>query len=44
MSRPYPEGAIAVGDCVAPRGIWAATQDAAKAARAIEAFIELDRA
>lgn len=29
------EGALAVGDCVAPRGIWAATTDAAKLARTI---------
>jgi 2,4-dienoyl-CoA reductase-like NADH-dependent reductase (Old Yellow Enzyme family) len=30
-----PENAIAIGDCVAPRGIWAATSDAAKLARSI---------
>lgn len=30
-----PEGKLAVGDCVAPRGIWAATSDAAKLARTI---------
>lgn len=29
------EGALAVGDCVAPRGLWAATTDAAKLARTI---------
>ncbi len=29
------DGALAVGDCVAPRGIWAATSDAAKLARSI---------
>ncbi|CAN0499765.1 unnamed protein product [Laminaria digitata] len=27
-SRPTPNGALAVGDCVAPRSIWAATNDA----------------
>ena len=27
-SRPIPDGALAVGDCVAPRSIWAATNDA----------------
>jgi hypothetical protein len=26
---PLPDGALAVGDCVAPRGFWAATGDAA---------------
>lgn len=30
-----PEGAFAAGDCVAPRGIWAATTDAARIARMI---------
>lgn len=30
-----PENALAVGDCVAPRGIWAATSDAAKLARTL---------
>ena len=30
-----PEGALAIGDCVAPRGIWAATSDAAKLARSL---------
>ncbi len=29
VARPVPEGALAVGDCVAPRGIWPATTDAA---------------
>ena len=27
-ARPTPENALAVGDCVAPRSIWAATNDA----------------
>ena len=30
-----PEDSLAVGDCVAPRGIWASTTDAAKLARLI---------
>ncbi len=30
-----PPGALAVGDCVAPRGLWAATSDAAKLARTL---------
>lgn len=29
------ESALAIGDCVAPRGIWAATSDAAKLARTL---------
>ena len=29
-ARPYPAGADAVGDCVAPRGLWSATADAAR--------------
>ena len=28
-SRHFPEDAMAIGDCLAPRGIWAATHDAA---------------
>jgi hypothetical protein len=32
-ARPVPEGALAIGDCVAPRGMWAATSDAARLAR-----------
>ena len=35
MTDEVPDGVISVGDCVAPRGIWAATLDAAKAARAL---------
>jgi len=35
MTDEVPEGVVSVGDCVAPRGIWAATLDAAKAARAL---------
>ena len=31
----WTDGAKAVGDCVAPRGLWAATSDAAKLARTI---------
>lgn len=27
-ARPIPEGALAAGDCIAPRGIWSATRDA----------------
>lgn len=30
-----PEGSLAIGDCVAPRGVWAATSDAVKLARAL---------
>jgi hypothetical protein len=30
-----PDNALAVGDCVAPRGIWAATSDAARLARTL---------
>jgi 2,4-dienoyl-CoA reductase-like NADH-dependent reductase (Old Yellow Enzyme family) len=32
-ARQVPEGSLAIGDCVAPRGIWAATSDAAHLAR-----------
>lgn len=35
VANKVPEGALAIGDCVAPRGIWAATFDAAKLARTI---------
>jgi hypothetical protein len=28
LPRPSPIGAAAIGDCVAPRGFWAATDDA----------------
>lgn len=34
-ANEWPEGALAIGDCVAPRGIWAATTDAAKLARTV---------
>lgn len=34
-ARQFPDRAKAVGDCVAPRGIWAATHDAARLARRI---------
>lgn len=27
-ARPVPDGALAIGDCVAPRGLWSATSDA----------------
>jgi 2,4-dienoyl-CoA reductase (NADPH2) len=33
--RETPAGALLVGDCLAPRGIWAATTDAARLARAL---------
>lgn len=33
IARPVPVGALAVGDCVAPRGFWAATNDALKLAQ-----------
>ncbi|MBM3502788.1 MAG: hypothetical protein FJX65_02835 [Alphaproteobacteria bacterium] len=33
VSRPWPEDALGVGDCVAPRGIWGATHDANRLAR-----------
>jgi 2,4-dienoyl-CoA reductase (NADPH2) len=33
--RPTPEGASLVGDCLAPRGVWAATTDAARLARTL---------
>jgi hypothetical protein len=29
-ANAYPEDATAVGDCVAPRGLWSATSDAAR--------------
>lgn len=35
VSRPWPEDALGVGDCVAPRGIWAATHDANRLARTL---------
>ena len=35
VANSVPDGALAIGDCVAPRGIWAATFDAAKLARTI---------
>jgi hypothetical protein len=34
-ARTIPDDALAVGDCVAPRTIWAATRDAAVLARTI---------
>lgn len=34
-ARPVPQDAFAVGDCVAPRGVWAATTDAARLAQTI---------
>ena len=30
LPRPIPESALAIGDCAAPRGFWAATDDAAR--------------
>lgn len=35
VANAVPDDALAVGDCVAPRGIWAATSDAAKLARTL---------
>lgn len=35
VANTVPDEALAVGDCVAPRGIWAATSDAAKLARTL---------
>ncbi|MSO66026.1 MAG: hypothetical protein EXQ85_09595 [Alphaproteobacteria bacterium] len=35
LPRAIPEDALAVGDCVAPRGIWGATFDAAQVARGL---------
>lgn len=35
VAKAPAEGTLAVGDCVAPRGIWAATSDAAKLARTL---------
>jgi 2,4-dienoyl-CoA reductase-like NADH-dependent reductase (Old Yellow Enzyme family) len=32
---PTPPNALAIGDCVAPRGLWAATSDATKLARTL---------
>lgn len=32
-ARAVPEGALAIGDCVAPRGIWSAVQEGARLAR-----------
>lgn len=34
-ARPVPEGVHAIGDCVAPRDIWAAAQEGARLARAL---------
>ncbi len=34
-SRGYPADALAAGDCIAPRGIWAATNDAHRLARTL---------
>ena len=34
-SNPCPENATAVGDCLAPRGLWAATTDAVRVARTL---------
>ncbi len=35
LPRAVPESALAVGDCVAPRGFWAATDDAGRLIEAI---------
>jgi hypothetical protein len=29
-ARSVPDEALAVGDCIAPRGLWSATSDAAR--------------
>lgn len=34
-ARAYPDDALAAGDCIAPRGIWAATNDAHRLARTL---------
>jgi 2,4-dienoyl-CoA reductase-like NADH-dependent reductase (Old Yellow Enzyme family) len=34
-ARPYPESGLAVGDCVAPRGLWSATSDARRLIEAL---------
>ncbi|MBT4740646.1 MAG: NAD(P)-binding protein [Rhodospirillaceae bacterium] len=34
-ARPVPDAVHAIGDCVAPRGIWAAVQEGARLARAL---------
>ena len=34
-ARTLPEDSLAIGDCVAPRGFWAATNDAARLARSL---------
>ncbi len=34
-SNPVPQGGSAVGDCLAPRGFWAATTDAVRVARTL---------
>ena len=35
VANDIPDDGLAIGDCVAPRGIWAATSDAARLARAL---------
>lgn len=35
LPREIPEDALAVGDCIAPRGIWGATHDANRLARTL---------
>jgi NADPH-dependent 2,4-dienoyl-CoA reductase/sulfur reductase-like enzyme len=35
VANEFPEGGNGVGDCLSPRGIWAATHDAAKLARTL---------
>lgn len=34
-ANPVPEGALAIGDCVAPRTFWAAVQDGARLGRVL---------
>ncbi len=35
VSRDFPDGGHGIGDCLSPRGIWAATHDAARLARTL---------
>lgn len=34
-ARSWPDGALAAGDCIAPRGLWSATSDARRAFAAL---------
>ncbi len=35
-ARAWPEGALAAGDCIAPRGLWSATSDARRVLMALQ--------